>query len=59
MNIRIVDVRRPREFAAGHIGGSELVPLRDIAPCQQLLGQVSTDRDPPQFKHASFQTARK
>lgn len=28
---RLIDVRQPAEFAAGHIEGSELVPLRKLA----------------------------
>lgn len=30
MTIRLVDVRRPNEFASGHIAGSELVPLATL-----------------------------
>jgi molybdopterin/thiamine biosynthesis adenylyltransferase/rhodanese-related sulfurtransferase len=47
---RVIDVRQPSEFDAGHIPGATLLPLGDLA---SRLAEVLPDRDEPLLVHCA------
>jgi molybdopterin/thiamine biosynthesis adenylyltransferase/rhodanese-related sulfurtransferase len=47
---RIIDVREPVEWDAGHIPGATLVPLADVV---ERIGEVAPDRDAPLLLHCT------
>lgn len=51
----LIDVREPYEFAAGHIEGSKLMPLSELA---QRMIDVPTDRDVVLYCQSGSRSAR-
>ena len=47
---RVIDVREPAEWVAGHVAGATLVPLADLA---ERIGEVEPNRDAPLLLHCA------
>ena len=47
---RVIDVREPVEWNAGHVAGASLVPLADLP---QRIAEVAPDRDAPLLLHCA------
>src|SRR5687767_12526886 len=47
---RVIDVREPGEWDAGHIPGATLLPLADLP---QRIGEVQPDKDAPLLLHCA------
>ncbi|MGH2416750.1 MAG: rhodanese-like domain-containing protein, partial [Candidatus Limnocylindria bacterium] len=47
---RVIDVREPAEWDAGHVAGATLVPLADLT---QRIADVAPDRDAPLLLHCA------
>jgi sulfur-carrier protein adenylyltransferase/sulfurtransferase len=47
---RVIDVREPREWDAGHVAGATLVPLGEV---EERISEVAPDRDAPLLLHCA------